>query len=53
VITHPITGKPLGSPTELLGEARIDAVFEDFSQATLLQSGADKDVKQLDKVITK
>jgi hypothetical protein len=53
VITHPITGKPLGSPTELLGEARIDAVFEDFSQATLLHSGTDKDVKQLDKVITK
>jgi hypothetical protein len=50
---HPLTGKPLGTSTQTLGEARVEAVLEDFSQATMLQPGSSAEVRQLDKVITK
>ena len=51
-IKHPITGQVLGAPTEIVGEARVDTVLDDFSQGTLWQQ-APGGVKQLDKVITK
>jgi hypothetical protein len=53
VITHPVTGKILGSPTTSLGEARIIAVYDEFSQATLMQEASSDAIRQLDKVITK
>jgi Curli production assembly/transport component CsgG/Glucodextranase, domain B len=53
VIKHPETGKVLGADTEPLGEARVEVVFEELSQATLLAPTASAAVRQLDKVITK
>jgi Curli production assembly/transport component CsgG/Glucodextranase, domain B len=53
VIKHPETGKVLGADTETLGEARVEVVFDELSQATLLAPAASEVVKQLDKVITK
>ena len=52
-IKHPLTGKLLGAPTQILAEAEVEAVFDDFSQGVLLQQKHPEDVKQLDKVITK
>jgi hypothetical protein len=52
-LTHPLTGKVLGAPTETLGEARVEVVLEELSQATLLTPVPSAAVKQLDKVITK
>lgn len=52
-LLHPLTGKPLGNPAAVLGEARIEAVYEEFSQATILQSLPTAEIQQLDKVITK
>jgi hypothetical protein len=52
-LTHPLTGKVLGAPTETLGEARVEVVLEELSQATLLAPAPSAAVKQLDKVITK
>jgi hypothetical protein len=53
VITDPDTGKPLGRRIENLGEARIVEVSDGFAQAALLRSGPTRDVKKLDKFITK
>jgi hypothetical protein len=53
VIKHPVTGKVLGSPVTSLGEARITAVYDEFSQATLMQAIPAEAIQQLDKVITK
>jgi hypothetical protein len=53
VVKHPVTGKILGSPTTSLGEARITAVYEEFSQATLMPDASSDAIQQLDKVITK
>lgn len=52
-LKHPVTGKILGAPSKTLGEARIEAVFDDFSQATMMHSEQSSDVQQLDQVITK
>jgi len=49
----PLTGKPLGTSTQTLEESWVEAVLEDFSQATMLQPGSSAEVKPLDKVITK
>jgi TolB-like protein len=53
VIRHPRTGKRLGGLVDILGEARVDAVFDMMSQATLLQPDQSGQVKALDKMITK
>jgi len=52
-IRHPITGKLLGAPTEILGEVEIESALDDFSQGVLLPTDKAADIKQLDKVITK
>jgi hypothetical protein len=52
-LIHPVTGKSLGQATAPLGEARIEAVADEFSQATLLPSEQSYEVKQLDRFITK
>jgi tetratricopeptide (TPR) repeat protein len=52
-LKHPVTGKILGAPTTSLGEARITAVYDEFSQATLVQEPSSDAIQQLDKVITK
>ncbi len=52
-IKHPITGKVLHTETELVGEAKVDSVFDDVSRAVLLKSEKLPDIKQLDRVITK
>ena len=52
-ITHPISGQLLGAPTEVLGEAKVEAVFDDLSQGIMQQQKAPGEVKQLDKAITK
>jgi len=53
VLKHPDTGRVLGADTETLGEARIEEVSEDLSQATLLAPTTSAAVKQLDRAITK
>jgi hypothetical protein len=53
MITHPLTGKPLGTPTETLGEVTVEAVFDALSQGMLRPAKNSGDVKQLDHVITK
>jgi hypothetical protein len=53
MITHPITGKPLGSPTEMLGEVTVETVFDELSQGMLRAARTPGDVKQLDHVMTK
>jgi hypothetical protein len=53
VLTDPSTGKPLGQRLERLGEARIIEVSDAFSQAMLLQSVQSRNVRKLDKFITK
>ena len=52
-IKHPITGLVLGAPTEVLGEAKVEAVFDDLSQGIMQHQKAAGEVKQLDKAITK
>lgn len=52
-IKHPVTGKLLGAPTEILGEVVVDTVAEDFSQGTLRQVKNPEAIMQLDKAITK
>ena len=52
-IIHPITGQVLGAPTEVLGEAKVEAVFDNLSQGILQPQKSQGEVKQLDKVITK
>jgi tetratricopeptide (TPR) repeat protein len=53
MLIHPITGKPLGTPTEILGEVTVEAVFDELSQGVLRPAKNPGDVKQLDHVITK
>lgn len=52
-IRHPITGKLLGAPMEVLGEVKVEAVSDDVARGVLLESTTSGEVKQLDKVITK
>jgi hypothetical protein len=52
-IKHPMTGQLLGAPTEVLGEAKVEAVFDDLSQGIMQKQKAPGEVKQLDKAITK
>ena len=52
-IKHPVSGKSLGAPTEILGEIKVQAVFDDLSQGVLRRSGQTGEIKQLDKVMTK
>jgi hypothetical protein len=52
-ITHPTTGQVHGAPIEILGEAKVEAVFDDLSQGILQPQKSRGEVKQLDKVITK
>jgi Curli production assembly/transport component CsgG/Glucodextranase, domain B len=53
VLKHPLTGRDLGPRTETLGEARVEVVLEEHSQATLLAPATSAAVRQLDRVITK
>lgn len=50
---HPLTGKRLQKPHAVLREARITAVADDLSEATLLLTEQTGDVRELDRVITK
>lgn len=52
-IKHPVTGQLLGAPTEVVGEVKVEAVFDDLAQGALRQQKDPAEVKQLDKVITK
>ncbi|MDY6864286.1 MAG: FlgO family outer membrane protein [Thermodesulfobacteriota bacterium] len=55
VIKHPITGKILGADTEVLGEIRLEKVFEDFSLGKIIKKD-EKEIAELkvkDQVITK
>jgi hypothetical protein len=52
-IKDPITGQVLGAPTEVLGEAKVEDVFDNLSQGIMQQLKAPGEVKQLDKAITK
>jgi hypothetical protein len=51
-ILHPVTGKHLGSDTEIIGYARVKQVMEEMSQAELLEGQKDKRIKIKDKVMT-
>ena len=50
-ITHPVTGKILGSDNIILGRLRVTQVMEDLSK-TKLQEGNAAEIKLLDKVVT-
>ena len=50
---HPVTGKDLGAPTELLGRAKVVEVYDEMSKAELVKSGDKGEVKAMDMVITK
>jgi hypothetical protein len=52
-VQHPGTGRLLHKPEVILGEARITAVSDDVSEATLLSSQWVGNVHESDKVITK
>lgn len=52
-IKHPVTGKVLGAQTEILGEVEITSVDTDFSQGVMLPTDEPREIKQLDKVVTK
>jgi hypothetical protein len=51
-IKDPSTGQILGAPTEVLGEAKVEDVFDNLSQG-IIQQNVSGEVKQLDKAITK
>ncbi len=54
VIKHPVTGKILGSESQILSEARIEQVFENFSKGIVtVEVTKNASIKPLDKVITK
>lgn len=53
MIRDPRDERQRRKPGKLMGEARIEAVATDLSEATLLQPDASGDVRKLDKVITK
>jgi len=52
-VFHPVTGKDLGAPTELLGRAKVNEVYEDMSKAELVRAEAGHAINPMDKVITK
>jgi TolB-like protein len=52
-IVHPVTGKIMGSDTEILGEAVIESINEDFSKGSLIKEIKPGKIKVMDKVITK
>jgi hypothetical protein len=52
-LTQPQTGKPLGNPAEILGEATVEAVFEELSRGVLRATTNPGDIKPRDHVITK
>lgn len=52
-ITHPVTGKVLGSETEELGVATVVDVYEDMSMGKLLADFDSSKIKVKDLIITK
>ena len=52
-IVHPVTGKVLGSDTEILGEAVIENINDDFSKGTLVKELKPGKIQVMNKVITK
>ncbi len=50
-ITHPVTGKVLGSDNIILGHARVTQVMPSLSKAEILD-GKPGEIKSMDKVIT-
>lgn len=52
-IKHPVTGQVLGAPTEVVGEVKVEAVFDDLAQGTVRSQKSPIEIKQLDKVISK
>lgn len=52
-IVHPVTGKVMGSDCQILGEAMLDQVFDDFSKGKILVADELSEVKEKDRVITK
>jgi TolB-like protein len=50
-VTHPVTGKTLGSDTVILGRLRVTQVMQDLSKAKL-QDGEAANIKPMDKVVT-
>ncbi len=52
-LKHPITGKMMRRPGKTIGEARVMSVADDISEANLLSTATQGEVRQLDKVMTK
>jgi TolB-like protein len=50
-ITHPVTGKRVGSDNVIMGRARVTQVMPEMSKAEVL-TGKTRSIKRLDKVIT-
>jgi TolB-like protein len=51
-IKHPLSQKVLSSEPEILGEAKIEKVFKDYSRA-IIRKGKASEIRINDKVITK
>jgi tetratricopeptide (TPR) repeat protein len=51
-ILHPVTGKHLGSDTEIIGYARVKQVMKEMSQAEIIEGQKATRVKIKDKVMT-
>jgi tetratricopeptide (TPR) repeat protein len=51
-ILHPVTGKHLGSDTEIIGYARVKQVMKEMSQAEITEGQKATRVKIKDKVMT-
>lgn len=52
-IVHPVTGKELGADVESLGEARIEKVRAQVSQAEMVEDGDAASVEPMARVITR
>ena len=52
-IIHPLTGKVLGSDTQILGEAVINQAEDDFSKAEIIKKNKTKTIAVKNGIITK
>jgi hypothetical protein len=52
-LVHPVTGKVLGSPTKILGKAKVTEVYDDMAMAEVVYTEKGAQVAPLEQVITK
>lgn len=52
-LVHPVTGKVLGSPTKVLGKAKVTEVYDDMAMAEVVSTEKGAEIAPLEQVITK